>query len=81
MEPLDGNAIAGELFAAFGREMTTATGICKACTTHVRVAELLVYGQAPGIVVRCPGCDAVVIVLVSTRAELKVHMTAFDFEP
>jgi Family of unknown function (DUF6510) len=31
MDPLDGNAIAGLLFDAFGREMTTAAGTCARC--------------------------------------------------
>jgi hypothetical protein len=28
MDALDGNAIAGELYTAFGHEMTTAVGTC-----------------------------------------------------
>jgi hypothetical protein len=43
MEALDGNAIAGELFSAFGREMTTARGTCTSCATTSQIAELRVY--------------------------------------
>ena len=31
MDPLDGNAIAGDLFEVFGAEMTTAVGTCAHC--------------------------------------------------
>jgi len=67
MDALDGNAIAGTLVAVFGREMTTATGICASCGTRSMVGELGVYLRAPGMVVRCRHCDNVVIVLVEAH--------------
>jgi hypothetical protein len=42
MGELDGNAIAGTLFTVFGREMTTAAGICTSCGTRSQLAELTV---------------------------------------
>jgi Family of unknown function (DUF6510) len=44
MDALDGNAIAGELFTAFGREMTTVVGTCTRC--GARSAIVLVRGTA-----------------------------------
>jgi hypothetical protein len=67
MEALDGNAIAGRLFAVFGGEMTTATATCGDCGTSSLVAELGVYLQAPGTVARCRACGNVVLVLVEVR--------------
>jgi hypothetical protein len=67
MEALDGNAIAGTLVAVFGREMTTATGICASCGTRSMVGEMGVYLRAPGTVVRCRHCANVVIVLVEAH--------------
>jgi hypothetical protein len=64
MDALDGNAIAGELFAAFGREMTSAIGVCTGCGARTVIAELPVYVSGPGTVARCPGCAGVAIVLV-----------------
>jgi Family of unknown function (DUF6510) len=67
MQPLDGNAIAGQMFDVFGAEMTMATGTCANCgATHV-MAELIVYLQAPGTVGRCPSCQSVVMVVVERR--------------
>src|SRR5262249_6212739 len=63
MEALDGNAIAGTLFAAFGGEMTTAVGVCANCGARRQVAEVRAYLRGPGVVARCPSCDAVLMVL------------------
>jgi hypothetical protein len=64
---LDGNAIAGELADVFGAEMTTAIWVCASCGATGRVAEVVVYLRAPGIVARCPGCGSVLIVLLRRR--------------
>jgi hypothetical protein len=70
MDALDGNAIAGELFAAFGHEMTTVIGTCTSCGASTAIAELPVYVSGPGTVARCPGCTSVAIVLVRGTARL-----------
>ena len=77
---LDGNAIAGDLFAAFGREMTAVVGRCRNCGNASAVAELRVYTRAPGAVARCPSCNAVVMVLVTIAGECHVHLPALEFE-
>ena len=63
-DPLDGNAIGGMLLEVFGTEMTTVTGTCGSCGTPSLVAEQAVYLQAPGTVVRCPACTAILMVFV-----------------
>ena len=65
--PLDGNAIAGLLFEAFGVEMTTAKGVCEGCGSRGQVGEFAVYLRAPGAVVRCRNCGSVLMVLVTVR--------------
>jgi hypothetical protein len=78
MEALDGNAIAGELFAEFGTEMTTATGRCRSCGAGSQIAELRVYARAPGTVARCPGCGAVVMVLVEIRGRTRIDRASYE---
>jgi Family of unknown function (DUF6510) len=67
MEALDGNAIGGLLIEVFGVEMTAATGTCAHCGAVAQVAELVVYLEAPGTVVRCRSCESVVMVVVEKR--------------
>jgi uncharacterized protein DUF6510 len=78
MHALDGNAIAGQLFEYFGREMTTASGACAHCRTVARIAELSVYLQAPGAVVRCRSCGNVVMVLVTVRGIPRINLDRFE---
>jgi hypothetical protein len=64
MDALDGNAIGGLLHEIFGTEMTAATGTCANCGAVGPVAETVVYLQAPGTVMRCRRCMAVMMVVV-----------------
>lgn len=78
MDALDGNAIAGDLFEIFGREMTTTTGVCAACGTTARLAELSVYVRAPGTVVRRRNCSSVGLVLLTIHGVPRVHAVGFE---
>jgi hypothetical protein len=67
MEALDGNSIGGLLLDVFGSEMTIARSVCVYCGATAQVAELVVYLEAPGTVVRCRGCSGVLMVIVDVR--------------
>jgi hypothetical protein len=67
MDALDGNAIAGLLWDVFGAELTEARGTCGSCGAEGPVGETRVYDRAPGVVVRCPRCTSIVMVLVTVR--------------
>jgi hypothetical protein len=77
MEPLDGNAVGGELLEHFGAEMTMAIGSCAHCGMTRRIGELVVYGRPPGTIVRCPGCGLVVIAVVTTSEKTLVNIHEF----
>lgn len=62
---LDGNVAGGPLLDLFAVDLTAASGQCDGCGRTARVAEARVYAQAPGLVVRCRGCDAVLLRVVS----------------
>lgn len=64
MDFVDGNALAGPLRDVFAVDLTVARGQCVGCGRESPVAELRVYGHAPGLVARCPGCDTVLLRLV-----------------
>lgn len=75
LDVLDGNAIGGLLLEVFGTEMTAATGRCGSCGTASLVAELTVYLQAPGTVVRCRACGAVLMVFVQAHGMTCVDLS------
>ena len=74
MEAVDGNAIGGLLQDVFGAEMTGAASVCGNCSDTRPVAELAVYLQAPGTVVRCRTCDSVLMVFVKTHGRMCVDL-------
>jgi hypothetical protein len=71
---LDGNAIGGVLLELFGVEMTTATGVCGSCGAAEQLARASVYADAPGLVVRCVHCAAVLLTIV--RAADRIWLNA-----
>jgi len=62
---LDGNAAAGTLEQLFAFEVTTAMGTCANCGAVGPVGSAMVYSHAPGIVMRCPACGAVLLRLAN----------------
>jgi len=81
VEPLDDNAIAGQLFELFDRDMTTARGVCAHCGTEAVIGELRVYTRAPGPVARCRHCGQVVFVVTEIRGEARIHLDGFKLLP
>ncbi len=71
---LDGNAIAGTLEVIFGEDMTTATSTCAGCGGTGPLAEAAVYLRAPGVVVRCRDCGAVLAVVIERRARYCIDL-------
>jgi Family of unknown function (DUF6510) len=67
---LDGNAIGGLLGEVFVEEMTVAVTICAGCGAVREVGALAVYAQAPGTVVRCPGCDTILLRVARAKGRL-----------
>jgi Family of unknown function (DUF6510) len=67
---LDGNAIAGQLLEIFGRDMTTAFAKCAGCASDTAMGALMAFTQGPGVVLRCPACQAAVARIVETPAAL-----------
>ncbi len=81
---LDGNAVAGALQEVFSAEMTDAPTQCANCGQKGMIGGLLAFVRAPGIVLRCPACEAVMIRIarvgrrtyVDTRGAVYVVMPA-----
>ena len=63
---LDANATAGVLYEIFGAEMTASPTECAHCGKEGEIGTLLAFTHGPGIVLRCSGCENVVIRIVQT---------------
>ena len=65
-DTLDGNVAGGALGAIFGADVTAIPGRCGHCGTVNMVGAMRAYIRAPGLVLRCPACDGVVLRIVET---------------
>ncbi len=63
---LDGNAVAGLLHEIFGVEMTASPTECASCGREGELATLLAFTRSPGVVLRCPACEQVMVRIVKT---------------
>jgi predicted RNA-binding Zn-ribbon protein involved in translation (DUF1610 family) len=59
---LDGNGFAGLLGEIAGAEMTTAMRTCQSCGDRRALGEHRAY-EGAGVVLRCPSCTEVAIVV------------------
>jgi hypothetical protein len=71
---LDGNAIGGLLGEIFIGEMTVARSTCDSCGAVREVGALTVYAQAPGAVMRCPSCEAVLLRVVRSEGRIWLEL-------
>ncbi len=63
---LDGNAVAGTLQDLFGEDMTDSPTECAHCGATGDIGGLLAFTQGPGIVLRCPHCEGIILRIVET---------------
>ena len=61
---LDGNVAGGVLGEIFVAELTTAVVRCDACGSTASLGQLHAYVGGPGTVLRCVGCDGVLLRIV-----------------
>ena len=71
---VDGNAIAGMLMEIFAVDMTDSQGQCANCHDVAPLADTRVYMQAPGVVVRCRSCDAVLATIVEEDGHRRINL-------
>jgi NAD-dependent SIR2 family protein deacetylase len=76
---LDGNAAAGPLLEIFSVDLTAAHGRCEKCGRVCALAETVLYDRAPGLVVRCAGCEAVLLRLVDSGSRLWLDLRGLSY--
>lgn len=72
---VDGNAAAGILSELFVQDLTSARAKCAGCGTTRTIGALLVYAHGMGTVVRCPGCDRVMLRVARTPTHVWLDAT------
>jgi hypothetical protein len=76
---LDGNAAAGALREVFAVDVTAAVGRCDGCGRTEAFGAAHLYTQAPGLVARCAGCEAVLLRVVSTPGETWLDLRGLTY--
>jgi hypothetical protein len=71
---LDGNAAAGILAEIFAFDLTRSPIECAHCGRHGAVGTLLAFNQAPGMVLRCPACEHIVMRIVQVPEAIYLDM-------
>ena len=72
---VDGNAAAGILSEMFVPDLTAGSAKCAGCGVTRMIGALLVYAHGMGTVMRCPGCDGVVLRLARTPTHIWLDAT------
>jgi Family of unknown function (DUF6510) len=76
---LDGNAVAGLLAEVFGAEMTVSHCACAGCGLVEQLGGERAYVHAPGVVIRCRGCEAVLMVVVEVRGRFRLALQGLSW--
>jgi Zn finger protein HypA/HybF involved in hydrogenase expression len=71
---LDGNAAAGILNEIFTLEMTRNSFECAHCGHEGEMGTLLAFTQAPGMILRCPGCENIILRIVQLPEAIYLDM-------
>lgn len=76
---LDGNAAGGMLREVFALDVTAALARCAGCGSVAPMGALLEYGQAMGVVLRCPTCETAVMRVAHTPGWIRMDPSGISF--
>ena len=71
---LDGNAAAGILSEIFTLEMTGSWIECANCGREGEMGTLLAFMQAPGVILRCPVCENIILRIVESPTAIYLDL-------
>ena len=78
---LDGNAAGGMFGEIFASDLTAARGACASCGAVAPMGSQYLYMAplAPGAVVRCRSCEAVLMVVVHANGRYRVGLAGLSW--
>jgi len=79
MSALDGNAAAGPLLDLFAIDLTSASARCDHCGRVGVLADTVLYDRAPGLVLRCRGCDGVLLRIVDSGDRVWLDLRGLSY--
>jgi len=76
---IDGNALGGPMRELFSVDVTSAMTRCASCGRVGPLAQMRVFDHAPGMVARCPSCDAIVMRMVRGPGRAWLDMQGMSY--
>lgn len=76
---LDGNCLGGLLAEIFRFDMSNAETVCGGCEMVRPVGALLVYRHEMGAVVRCAGCDHVLMQIAALPGKYRLNLSGMSW--
>jgi hypothetical protein len=76
---IDGNAAAGPLSQVFALDVSNAKGRCLGCGDVSALAQAHVYGQSPGLVLRCAFCESVLARFVTSGERSWLDLSGLSY--
>jgi len=75
----DGDAAARDLSQLFGTDTTHVSGPCLSCGDQVVIAEAHAFLGGPGTVLRCPGCESVLLRMVRSPERTWLEISGMGY--
>jgi hypothetical protein len=75
----DGNTLGGPLSEVLGVDVTAAVGRCTGCGSTGPLAEGRLFGHSPGLVLRCPRCDQVLLRLARAPGRAWLDLRGLEY--
>ena len=76
---LDGNAAGGDLRDVFAVDVTAAECRCEFCGRTAALADTQMYPDAPGLVLRCPSCEHVLLRFARTGPRTMIDLRGLSY--
>ena len=76
---LDGNTAGGDLRELFSADITAAICRCDFCGRTAAVADTQLYADAPGLTLRCPECEHVLLRFARTGSTVQIDLRGLSY--
>jgi hypothetical protein len=75
----DGNSLGGPVREVLGIDITVAAGRCSSCGMSGPLAEGRLFGNAPGLVLRCRNCGNPLLRMTTAPGRARLDLRGLDY--